>query len=78
MEDQVIEYRELISAGQILQGSIRKHSLLSSKAVWSNSVYPCCLLFLNICTYVLGKPAVPANIQPAFKPTDVSNDCIAF
>lgn len=45
----------------ILQSSICKHSLLFSKAVWSSYVYPWCLLFLNICTYVLGKPAVPAN-----------------
>lgn len=45
----------------VLQSTICKHSLLFSKAVWSNYVYPWCLLFLNICTYVLGKPAVPAD-----------------
>lgn len=45
----------------MLQSTICKHSLLFSKAVWSYYVYPWCLLFLNICTYVLGKPAVPAD-----------------
>lgn len=76
MSDQVIEYKGLISTGQILQSSTCKYSLLLSKAVLVQ-LCPCCLLFLNICTYVLGKPAVPAYTQSACKPRDVSNECIA-
>jgi len=75
VKDWVIEYRGLISAGQILQSSICKCSFLFSKAVWCKYVYPCCLLFLKICTYVLGKPAVPADTQSACEPRDVSNEC---
>lgn len=76
MSNRVIEYKGLISAGQILQSSTCKYSLLLSKAVLVQ-LCPCCLLFLNICTYVLGKPAVPTYTQSACKSRDVSNECIA-